>query len=174
MDKILQISVIIGLLVGVLTFALHIFMYQWTNKLEEQNCDCSDLWHRNIVNKLAIGLIGLFLVNSIIFRGNIPNNKLYLTVCALIGFAYFGIIIDYIRKLKQKNCECSEDWKREYGYIFISYLIFIALLILIIFLVHWLIGNNKEYISAIEEAQKEAKKLIKEAKATKKSSKKSR
>ena len=79
MDKITRIIVSFGLLLGVLTFALHIFMYQWTNKLEEQNCDCSDLWHRNIVNKLAIGLIGLFFVNLIIFRGGIPSNKLYMT-----------------------------------------------------------------------------------------------
>ena len=33
-----------------------------------------------------------------------------------------------------------------------------------IYLTYWLIGNNKEHISAIEEAQKAARKAIKEAK----------
>ena len=134
-----------GLITYILVFALHICMYLWTKKLEEEKCDCSDLWHRNIINKLAILLFCLSVVSVIVFRkGGLPKSKLFFSISLLLGLAYYGIIVDYIWKLKKKNCECSEDWKRKFGYIFsISYLILIALLVVMIFALKLLLKKEK-------------------------------
>jgi hypothetical protein len=44
-------------------------------------------------------------------------------------------------KLKDKNCECSEDWKREYGYIFTIVYISLLLLVLLFIIIIGLIGG---------------------------------
>tara|TARA_B100001093_G_C26781083_1_gene994656 strand:+ start:365 stop:862 length:498 start_codon:yes stop_codon:yes gene_type:complete len=115
----------------VLIFLLHFSIYTWTNKLEEEKCNCSDLWHRNIVNKLAVGLFCLCLLGIILSLHKGKYLEFYKLAYKLLFIIYILIIIDYIRKLKRKNCECSEDWRRQYGYFFsISWLILIVLVMI--------------------------------------------
>ena len=109
---------VITVFVSALVIILHYSMYTWTQELEKQGCECSDMWHRNIVHWLALILLILIPVNNS-------------TIVGLSFIAYICIVIDYIRKLKQLECECSEDWKREYGYIFS--VIYISLIAIIIF-----------------------------------------
>ena len=45
------------------------------------------------------------------------------------------MIFDYITKLKKLECECSESWKREYGYIgSIVYIGYFGLILLLLIL----------------------------------------
>jgi len=116
-------------------------MYIWTKELENKNCDCSDIIHRKIINYGSI-VFFIFLIFNYI---NIITNNIFIKssifisiLLTTISIIYLSIIIDYIRKLKEKQCECSEDWKRKYGYIFsIIYVILsvFSLLIIIMFLI---------------------------------------
>lgn len=124
---------VITVIVSALVIILHYSMYTWTQELEKQGCECSDMWHRNIVHWLALILLILIPVNIMIQYFKIKNILIntYSTIVGLSFIAYICIVIDYIRKLKQLECECSEDWKREYGYIFS--VIYISLIAIIIF-----------------------------------------
>jgi hypothetical protein len=120
----------------ILLFLLHYFMYIWTKELENKNCDCSDIIHRKIINYGSIVFFIILIFNYI----NIITNNIFIKpsifisiLLTTISIIYLSIIIDYIRKLKEKQCECSEDWKRKYGYIFsIIYLILSVLSLVII------------------------------------------
>ena len=126
---------------AILLLLLHYFMYIWTKELENKNCDCSDIIHRKIINYGSI-VFFIFLIFNYI---NIITNNIFIKssifisiLLTTISIIYLSIIIDYIRKLKEKQCECSEDWKRKYGYIFsIIYVILsvFSLLIIIMFLI---------------------------------------
>lgn len=120
----------------ILLLLLHYFMYIWTKELENKNCDCSDIIHRKIINYGSIVFFIILIFNYI----NIITNNIFIKpsifisiLLTTISIIYLSIIIDYIRKLKEKQCECSEDWKRKYGYIFsIIYLILSVLTLVII------------------------------------------
>jgi uncharacterized membrane protein len=58
--------IFISILSILLIYLLHISMFQWTEKLKKENCDCSDLWHRNYINVIALFLIIVITINLIL------------------------------------------------------------------------------------------------------------
>lgn len=133
----MNISYIIQITISaILLSLLHYFMYIWTKELENKNCDCSDIIHRKIINYGSIVFFILLIFNyiNIITNGIFIKTSIYLSMLfTIISIIYISIIIDYIRKLKEKQCECSENWKRKYGYIYsIIYLILSVMTLVII------------------------------------------
>lgn len=151
--KIFLISIILNIIffiLFILIIVFHYAMYTWTKELEKNGCDCSNLWHRNVINWLAVVIVILNIIYYLINFFNI-NQKIYHYIYRKDGgYAYFygepfqwligilvltylAIIYDYIAKLKKIECECSESWKKEYGYIgSIVYIILLSLLSLFI------------------------------------------
>ena len=124
---------IVYTIVITLVLILHYAMFTWTQELEKQGCECSDMWHRKVVHWLALVFLIVVPLNIILKHFKIQNMLINI-YSSIVGFAFITYILttfDYIRKLKKLECECSEDWKREYGYIFsIIYISFFAILIL--------------------------------------------
>lgn len=125
---------IIALIIISLTIILHYAMYTWTTELEKNGCECSNLWHRDFINILVsiivIMIITILVIMFLNTKYNLSSLISYLSfINGVIFFTYILIILDYISKLKALNCECSESWKREYGYIFS--IVYISLYILI-------------------------------------------
>ena len=57
----------------------------------------------------------------------------YSFILFVLQISYVAIIFDYITKLKKLQCECSESWKREYGYIgSIVYFCYFGLILLLL------------------------------------------
>lgn len=119
------------LVIYIVILTLHVCIYMWIDKLERENCDCSKLWHRNIVKAFAIILFVVTCINAyLISQNDFDSNKylknimmnnmtflqIYSVASIMISFSYIFIMFDYIRKLKEMECECSEDWKREFGW----------------------------------------------------------
>lgn len=129
------VIIIIALIIIPLTIILHYAMYTWTTELEKNGCECSNLWHRDFINILAIIIVIMIIIILIVIiflntKYNLSSLISYLNfINGVIFFTYILIILDYISKLKALNCECSESWKREYGYIFS--IVYISLYILI-------------------------------------------
>ena len=144
-----MLELLIHLIVLILVITLHVAMYMWTTELEKENCDCSDLWHRNVINIFSMLLLILIPVNTYLVHKKILPIKSfnfdlktgYSILVGVIGISYMVIILDYVMKLKDKNCECSEDWKREYGYIFTIVYISILLLMLLFIIIMGIIGG---------------------------------
>lgn len=125
--------IIISIIITALVIVLHYSMHTWTKELEKQGCECSDMWHRNIVHWLALIFLILIPINIMIryFKINNIFTNMYSIIIGVTFITYICIIIDYIRKLKELECQCSESWKREYGYIFS--IIYISLLAIVLF-----------------------------------------
>lgn len=110
---------IVVLIIIVLVLVLHYAMYTWTEELEKTGCECADLWHRNIIHWIALILVIIIPINIIIQIYKVKSQLLipYRFILIALQVFYIAMIFDYITKLKKLECECSESWKREYGYI---------------------------------------------------------
>ena len=110
---------IVALIILVLVLVLHYSMYTWTEELEKNGCECSDLWHRNVIHWVALILLIAFAIRVVFLIANIRSNvfNVFSILVGILQFCYIVFIFDYITKLKELECKCSEDWKREYGYI---------------------------------------------------------
>ena len=136
-----------------LLILFHILIHVWTNELKKNNCDCSDIIHRKIINVVSLVFIAVLLINCMnLYNGNVFKiNLLYLSIFqSILTIIYLSIIIDYIRKLKEIDCKCSEDWKKNYGYIFSLIYLTLSLLSLIIIIMFIMMGGYP-IIQKIEE-----------------------
>jgi hypothetical protein len=121
---------IVGYLISIAITAFIIYvLYTWVDSMEKDGCDCSNLWHKDYVK---FGLMFLLAYNILIMCIIKTNPKVsFLNIFKVIGLfitiAYWAIVLDYVIKLKENACGCSEDWKREFAYIY-SIVYFIVLL----------------------------------------------
>jgi uncharacterized membrane protein len=125
-------AVIIFIISSIITLSLHYAIYTWTEELEKTGCQCSNMWHRNIIHWMAL-ILAIFVVIIMLFRiANITSKafKAFTVVVFIIGLFYLAMVLDYITKLKTLECQCSESWKRDYGYIYsLVYIIFVSLVL---------------------------------------------
>lgn len=121
-----SIFTIIALVIGL---TINISALMWINKLEEINCACSEHWMRTYIKYYLYVLIPLSIVNAIItilYRNNtIAYNptfyyyySIFIFIFGFFGFLNIFIAVIFINKLKEINCVCSEDIKREVYWIY--------------------------------------------------------
>ena len=125
-------SQVIVLLIIAIVITLHVSVYLWTKELEKQGCECSSMWQRDVVNILAIAMIVMILFNVLV-NGKHPVIITVKFLSSIASFIYFALIIDYVKRLKEMECKCSEDWRREFAYIYsIVWYSIVALVALVI------------------------------------------
>ena len=129
LSYIIIIGFIINIILITLILVLHYAMYTWTEELEKTGCECSNLWHRNVIHWFGLVIVILNVIYWLMEFFNIDQKIYYrngsLTLFAapfsslilILTVSYISIIFDYITKLKKLECHCSESWKRDYGYI---------------------------------------------------------
>lgn len=116
-------------------FVIYGMALQWIHKLEETNCKCSEDFKRDYMKYyIYIYFANIaFIVVSIIFitlytffnkKGGEKTMSFFKVIYKIIKFiiGILGIIniifsIMYIYNLKQIDCKCSEDTRREVYYI---------------------------------------------------------
>ena len=138
-------SLLFNIISGVLGLIINIFAIMWIYKLENIDCKCSNNWMRLyikyylllIIPVISITLlINLYLYFNNLVYSDITNSlftfyRLFAGFVTIIGLINIIISIIFINRLKEINCECSEDIKLEVYYI---YNIVLASLICIIIL----------------------------------------
>jgi hypothetical protein len=144
---------LLGAIVGnIFGIAIAIMAYTWLVNLEKINCACSESWMRKYIKYYLTAYLALFgiavIVNIAIYMldmnlSEIHANPLVIIFNTIISifniFAIPNIIISiiFITKLKEMNCECSEDIKREvywvYNIVLASILALSVLLLLVAF-----------------------------------------
>lgn len=126
----------------------------WISKLEKINCACSDNYMRNYIKYFLFVMIPFIIIQlcvAIYVYFNVSDIKsVTISTTTLMIIAFFRFIfgifyiiniciaIIYISKLKELNCECSEDVRREVYWIYniiLASIFCILILILIIFVV---------------------------------------
>ena len=138
---------IVALIIAVLVIVLHYSMYTWTQELEKTGCECSDLWHRNIIHWIALAMLIIIPINILLQIYKVKSQLLipYSFIIVVLQVFYIAMIFDYITKLKKLECECSESWKREYGYIgSIVYVGYFGLILLLLILGLLMFGSMRK------------------------------
>jgi hypothetical protein len=141
--NILILSVIIGLVI----LTINVYAILWINKLDTINCACSESYMRTYIKYYLYVFIPMIcidiLINVYLLAFNVSildmvNNTLYniykniRTVFTIFSIINIVIVIIFINKLKEINCECSEDIVREvywiYNIVLASYIGIVVLL----------------------------------------------
>jgi hypothetical protein len=138
--------IILSMMIGIIVLIINVNALLWINKLDTMNCACSESYMRAYIKYYLYFIIVINSVDIILFMYLYSNNisLLELTSNSLYNiytsfkliFSIFSIInivivIIFINKLKELNCECSEDIRREIYWI---YNIILACYIGIVFL----------------------------------------
>jgi len=126
---------IIGIIVTIAVFLINIYAIIWIYKLEKIECACSDSWMRTYIKYYlhvlipiqAISLlmnIYLFSTNNMKMLNELNQNTFlnayvnFTKIISLFGVVNIFVVIVFINKLKEINCYCSEDIKREVYWIY--------------------------------------------------------
>jgi hypothetical protein len=142
--------IMVTIVLSIIILIINVNALLWINKLDTMNCACSESYMRTYIKyylyfNIVIISIDL-LLNIYLYTGNISpfelaKNPLYSIYTAIKSvFFIFSVInivivIIFINKLKELNCECSEDIRREvywiYNIILVCYIGIVILLAMI-------------------------------------------
>ena len=137
----------------IIALIINVYALVWIMKLEAiPECKCSDNWMRLYIKYFLHVYIPILIISIILYvylysfglgPNDLNNNsvfvayRMFVGIVGLFGFANMIIAIIFINKLKEINCECSEDVKREiyfiYNIVLASFMAVIILLGLIAF-----------------------------------------
>lgn len=146
-------SILFSIVMWIIALIINVYALVWIMKLEAiPECKCSDNWMRLYIKYFLHVYIPILIISIILYVylysfGLSPNDlnnnsvfvayRMFVGIVGLFGFANMIIAIIFINKLKEINCECSEDIKREiyfiYNIVLASFMAVIILLGLIAF-----------------------------------------
>lgn len=136
------------IIIHIVILMININASMWINKLEKIKCACSESYMRSYIKYFLYILIPISIFNIVmnlyLYFNNMDPSSIYkyfskttLLVLNILNVIYvlyalinIVIAIIFINKLKELNCECSEDIRREVYWI---YNIVMASLICIMF-----------------------------------------
>ena len=152
---------IVDIVAGIIGLIINVYAFVWIMKLEAiPECKCSDNWMRLyikyflqiyipvlIINMLLnVYLYTVGLVATDLTSGIFVAYRAFTGFVGLFGFVNMIIAIMFISKLKEMNCECSEDIKREiyfiYNIIIASFMALAILFVLMAAPIGFIIGAN--------------------------------
>ena len=106
-----------------ISLLVNLSMITWIQKLEKIECECSEDWKRQFILYaayfFAILSIITFVMNVIYFVSNKTAFKVNEYVSGLLVFfnlVNLMISIIYVYNLRNNECKCSEDIRRDYVY----------------------------------------------------------
>lgn len=166
----------VSLFTSIIAIVVNILAFIWVKKLEDISCECSENWMRDYIKYYLIvffifNIIGL-LLNFFIYSKSddidnlvksLINNPIYqiyigcVILFIIAGFINIGLTINYIQILKDKNCDCSEDVKREiywYYNILLASVIALYVFLVIITIIYFIIKGIYNKIKKIKIGKK--------------------
>lgn len=141
-------TILFSIVIWIIALIINVYALVWIMKLEAiPECKCSDNWMRLYIKYFLHVYIPILIISIILYvylylSGIAPNDlnnngvfvayRMFVGIVGLFGFANMIIAIVFINKLKEINCECSEDVKREIYFIYnIVLASFMAIIILL-------------------------------------------
>ena len=124
---------IFAIVFGIIALIINVNAILWVYKLEAiPECKCSDNWMRTYVKYYLLVVIPvmviMILINFYLFTNNLGPSDISSTLYTMfrvfagfvnfLGFINIIITIIFINRLKEMNCECSEDVRREIYFIY--------------------------------------------------------
>lgn len=126
-------SILFGIVIGIVALIINVYALVWIMKLEAiPECKCSDNWMRLYIKYFLHVYIPVLIISLLtnvylysnglapayLTSGIFVAYRAFLGIFGLFLFANMIIAIVFISKLKEMNCECSEDIKREIYFIY--------------------------------------------------------
>lgn len=108
----------------IINFAINLYALLWIQKLEEISCKCSENWKRDYIKYFLYIYFIVSIIQFITFlatgHGLEGQNSGILSTFSIlysgVALAAMFVAVFYIDELKQKQCSCSEDIRREVYY----------------------------------------------------------
>lgn len=126
-------GLLFSLVLGLIALIINVNAILWVYKLEAiPECKCSDNWMRTYVKYYLLVVIPfmiiMLLINAYLYSVGLgPNDitsglytmfRMFYGLVNFLGFINIIITIIFINRLKEMNCECSEDVRREIYFIY--------------------------------------------------------
>jgi hypothetical protein len=126
-------GLIFSMIFGITALIINVNAILWVYKLEAiPECKCSDNWMRTYVKyyllvvipfMIVMLLIQLYLYSTGLGHNDITSSlytmfRMFYGLVNFVGFINIIITIIFINRLKEINCECSEDVRREIYFIY--------------------------------------------------------
>jgi hypothetical protein len=124
---------IFNVIIGIIILIINVYAILWIHKLDTINCACSESYMRTYIKYylyvfipfICIDiLMSIYILTSNLSILDFANNTLYniyrniRAVVSIFTIINIVIVIIFINKLKEINCECSEDIVREVYWIY--------------------------------------------------------
>jgi hypothetical protein len=154
-------ALLLAITSGIIALIINVYALVWIMKLEAiPECKCSDTWMRLYIKYylhvyipvLIISmLLNIYLYSTGLLATDLTSGifvayRIFTGVVVFFGFLNMIIAIMFISKLKEMNCECSEDIKREiyfiYNIILASLMALTILVVLMAAPIGFIIGAN--------------------------------
>ena len=121
-----------AIILGFIGLIMNVYAVIWIYKLETIDCKCSNSWMRMYIKFFLHVIIPVMVIqiltNIYLYSNNMSQNditnemfnlyKLIVGLVNILGFINVVISIIFINRLKEMNCECSEDIQREVYFIY--------------------------------------------------------
>jgi hypothetical protein len=126
-------ALLFSMVLGLIALVINVNAILWVYKLEAiPECKCSDNWMRTYVKYYLLVVIPfmivMLLINAYLYSAGLgPNDvnssaytmfRMFYGLVNFLGFINIIITIIFINRLKEMNCECSEDVRREIYFIY--------------------------------------------------------
>ena len=124
---------ILNVIIGIVILVINVYAILWIHKLDTINCACSESYMRAYIKyylyvfipficiDILMSLYILTTNTSILYFANNTLYNIYRNIRAVFSIftiVNIVIVIIFINKLKEINCECSEDIVREVYWIY--------------------------------------------------------
>jgi hypothetical protein len=121
-----------AIILGFIGLIINVYAVIWIYKLETIDCKCSNSWMRMYIKFFLHVIIPVMVIqiltNIYLYSNNMSQNditnemfnlyKMIVGLVNILGFINVVISIIFINRLKEMNCECSEDIQREVYFIY--------------------------------------------------------
>jgi hypothetical protein len=152
--NVLLASIIVLILI-VPIIVVYTMTLQWIQKLEETKCKCSESSQRDFIKYYLYAYLILLAITAVLGFASVfmefskvkwlktlkPFAEFIRMIIAVLSFVNMIVSVIYISKLKEIDCKCSEDMRREVYYIWSI----ISLAVNVLFLLFMIIGATWLY-----------------------------
>ena len=122
---------------SIIVIVIFATFFLYAKDLEAHGCECSADWKRDHIKYHSLVIIFLYALS--LFKPEfLFNNKILGVLLTIFSIIFVVNTIQFVRELRDSECECSKNWKRTfmeiYSYVSLSlYSLSLLLLLLIVF-----------------------------------------
>jgi hypothetical protein len=127
----------------------NLYILAYVYMLEMNNCKCSKDWRRDFIfyySLFYIFTIICFLILPEIFYHNIQIAILLKILLGVLLLVNIYCLYTYADKLEKTECECAQNFGREFMKIF-SYFYVVVIVLVFIYLIHYYVSSEFKSLS---------------------------